>query len=289
MTEPSSSYGELTMCPQATSSNSPIFDSFKAQVARYSVGFVRAVGGKLILHGSGTFASIGNTFGILTAAHVIDQLPDEGEMGLLRFFDDNMPQRTAINMEHTDRLQIEPNNTSADGPDIGFLKLAALDVSNLQARSNFHNLERRITTYKNPPESGQLALEAIVGTIDELTTTNVAAASIQSLYQARVELVDFVAREVHTKNSRTFDLLRYRPQVPGGYVPPRSYEGMSGGGLWRAYCSKNSSNEDVIDDLLIWGVAFHQSLPDQTGRVITCHGPTSVYEMLIEAVRIRWP
>jgi hypothetical protein len=59
------------------------------KIANFSVGLA-----KLIVHGnaenaipagSGTLVTIGTVAGILTAAHVVKNLPDAGDMALMRF------------------------------------------------------------------------------------------------------------------------------------------------------------------------------------------------------------
>jgi hypothetical protein len=57
------------------------------EIANYMIGFA-----KLTVHnrvedavcaGSGTLAVVGRVYGVLTAAHVLDVLPEKGEVGLV--------------------------------------------------------------------------------------------------------------------------------------------------------------------------------------------------------------
>ena len=85
-----------------------------------------------------------------------------------------------------------------------------------------------------------------------------------------------------------FDLFDFEVTYGPGSDSPVSYEGMSGGALWRVYCIKDDDGQLSVVDKKVFGVAFHQSELSDQKRIITCHGPRSVYGHLIEAIRKRW-
>jgi hypothetical protein len=51
--------------------------------------------------GSGTLAKVGSTFGVLTAAHVIEALPRKGEVGVVVFEHETKLQKQTIEMSST--------------------------------------------------------------------------------------------------------------------------------------------------------------------------------------------
>ena len=62
---------------------------------------------------------------------------------------------------------------------------------------------------------------------------------------------------------------------------PESYEGVSGGAVWRVY----ANSDNTIETTNIVGVAFWQTEPDLNGnRVLICHGPDSVYGKLHDEI-----
>jgi hypothetical protein len=70
---------------------------------------------------------------------------------------------------------------------------------------------------------------------------------------------------------------------------PESFEGMSGGAVWRFYVTKNKDGTlNPVDRRLI-AVPFFQSPPSGGRREITCQGPMGIYGSLIDAVTKRWP
>ena len=78
------------------------------------------------------------------------------------------------------------------------------------------------------------------------------------------------------------DLFRFRPVPDEGFHAPSSYEGTSGGGLWRIYPQPDDGGE-VAYRLI--GVAFYQT----KDRHIICHGQASLYVRLFDAIREKWP
>jgi hypothetical protein len=63
-----------------------IDDALSDQINNSAVGFLkfRDNGQEADVAGSGTFVQLGKIKGILTAGHVIDNLPETGQVGLVR-------------------------------------------------------------------------------------------------------------------------------------------------------------------------------------------------------------
>jgi hypothetical protein len=107
-------------------------------MAAYTIGFV-----KLEVHnnvedaigsGSGTLVSVGKVRGILTAAHVLDNLPDRGTVGIVEYRGEGIHYRKrTIEMANTTRIVLQDEAFGPDGPDLGFLKLSADTVGWFEA------------------------------------------------------------------------------------------------------------------------------------------------------------
>jgi len=67
---------------------------------------------------------------------------------------------------------------------------------------------------------------------------------------------------------------------------PKSFGGVSGGGLWRilAYISPTTGKIDWLQRLK--GVAFYEFPPKDGGRVLRCHGPSSLSAVTGETVEL---
>lgn len=82
-----------------------------------------------------------------------------------------------------------------------------------------------------------------------------------------------------------FDCVRFVPTPHPSYIPPSSYEGMTGGGVWVGYVADGKGATSEGSRLNFVGVNFWQSDVGGQGRSIVCHGPDGVYGRLNEAVR----
>jgi hypothetical protein len=71
--------------------------------------------------------------------------------------------------------------------------------------------------------------------------------------------------------------------MPDDYQLPKSYGGTSGGGLFRAY-----TRQDEVFGFHLRGVAFYETSGDVANNRLICHGPQSIYDTLLNAVKARW-
>lgn len=150
--------------------------SFAEKIAPYTVGFLlRNSEGEpqsLISVGSGVLVSVGNVYGILTAAHVLAKLPKSGVISLVTFPQKRKKlQNLSLEMSHTDQLSLGGPVWSDGGPDIAFLRLASDVVGILKSANSFRNLE--VAANIQPPaapKSNQF-VDAALGVVDERTHT----------------------------------------------------------------------------------------------------------------------
>jgi hypothetical protein len=114
------------------------------QLANFSIGFCRfTTSGRVedaTSAGSGTLARIGPVGGVLTAGHVLRNLPTKGRVGLVRFRQHRTTalQTFTIDMQYVDQLTIWSGEESEAGPDIGFLRLPLPEITTLAATKQFH-------------------------------------------------------------------------------------------------------------------------------------------------------
>src|SRR4051794_35410249 len=107
-------------------------------MAAYTIGFA-----KLEVHeriedaigaGSGTLVSVGKVRGILTAAHVLTNLPDQGDVGIVEYRGQTIHYRKrTIEMANTTKIVLRGDGFGSDGPDLAFLRLAADTVGWFEA------------------------------------------------------------------------------------------------------------------------------------------------------------
>ena len=113
----------------------PLAKNAFADLTDYSVGFIKASSkepSQVILAGSGTLVSANGFKAILTAHHVLTNLPDSGHIGLLtpmRF--GPRIHRLTIDMECVRKIPIAKGQIDSQGPDLGLLVLAPTDWGRL--------------------------------------------------------------------------------------------------------------------------------------------------------------
>lgn len=270
----------------------PILEKVSEEIADFTVGFakLRTCGGTDDADpaGSGSLVTVGSVHGILTAAHVLVTLPDHGEVGLVQFPRvQSFAHKVTIDMGQAEKLTIAADAFGPEGPDLGFLRLAPEDVGALQARNVFFNLEKRRESVLADDHPDPPYFDGISGMIAEWTTELPTERRLARVKGFRA--LYGVGLVVGEHESNGFDLLHFEVTYGPGSDSPDNYAGMSGGALWRVYCTKDDDGQLSVVDKKVYGVAFHQSDLSDQKRIITCHGPRSVYGSLIEAVREKWP
>ena len=271
----------------------PVLEEVSAYVADFTVGFaiVRTYDGIQDAYpaGSGSLVTVGSVHGILTAAHVLKELPDKGEVGLVRFPRvQRFAEKLTIDMEHVDKLTIGAAPFGAEGPDLGFLRLWPEVLGTLKARGNaFFNLWKRRKSVLCGDHPDLRCFDGLSGMIAEWTTD--LPPEERGTRKKRFRALFGVGMVIGKRESNGFDLFDFEVTYGQSSVSPDSFEGMSGGALWRVYCTKDDNGQTSMAEKKMFGVAFHQSDLSDQKRIITCHGPRSVYGPLIEAIREKWP
>jgi hypothetical protein len=258
-------------------------------VAAYTIGFVKlevrdrvedAVGA-----GSGTLVTVGKVSGILTAAHVLDNLPDQGVVGIVEYRGEKLHYRKqTIDMAGATKIVLRDASFGPDGPDLGFLRLPTESVGWFAAIGSFYNLLKHRSDASNPAPSPHSA-DAVVGMIHERTKglpaerANERRKGFEALFSNGT-----VSGE---REANGFDLFDFVPTEYPDFKLPGNYQGTSGGALWKIYLKLNGEIPQVAAARL-WGVPFYQTNEKGSHR-LTCHGMGGVFGRLVDAVIAKWP
>ena len=90
------------------------------------------------LIGTGTFVSVDNIFGILSAQHVIKELLRKGcSLGLTL---QESPHKYTIDRRYLGIHEIAKGSDNSQGPDLGFIVLPSSTLGTIKATKSFHNL-----------------------------------------------------------------------------------------------------------------------------------------------------
>ena len=253
-------------------------------IADYSIGFVRVErtprGLDAVLLGSGTLVSIGTTYAVLTAHHVVSLLPRTGRLGLI--LSPSLQQQT-VDTQGITYLQIARGTIDADGPDLGAIVLGPSIAGAIAAKKTFFNLDlRRDQMFQDPPHLRD-GFWFVNGFIHEKTIEEPGKDGydrIKKFYN-----LSGAGGPEESVVAGDYDYFSFPVSYGGRSVAPESFEGMSGGGLWQVPLKRNDQGEIVHKTPLLSGVVFYQVPTTETDCGVKCHGRQSVYRVAYEAIR----
>ena len=253
-----------------------VIDEAAKQIAWSFVAFVSVTHTPNRPVGSGTLVKAGELSGILTAAHVLDALPDEGEVGIARLTSSLRKQTETIRYRRDDLLIDWRGDLDPKGPDLGFVALDFNVASSLAARQTFLDLRRGAALVD--PDQQDPHLYVLCGIVGEWTTRTSAG-------QPEIKLLCGGVVVVGCSDQDHYDLCELEVSYEEPLATPQNFQGVSGGGLWKIFFSDDGS----IQKPELIGVPFWQRKPVENLRRLVCHGPKSIYDYLPDKLRAKWP
>jgi hypothetical protein len=172
----------------------------------------------------------------------------------------------------------EQASKPSEGPDIAFVQLPPSVQNYLAAEQVFQSFELR---FKKP---SQVAIHAFLlcGVIAEKSRLKKINSQARTDEHTMVEGGGIVIRERDAPNG--YDLFDFKLSQNQDIQRPHSYGGLSGSAVWRVPLKAGQGQPTI------YGVVFHEIDQDKDGnRIITCHGPQTVYVKLLEIVKKEFP
>jgi hypothetical protein len=213
------------------------------------------------LAGTGTLLTVGGAHFILTARHVWERkLKDADQIGITLKPDVN--HRFGINRRDVAVFGLpKPDAWNEWGPDLMLLRIPAENVGSIAAVKVFLNVDK-------PPRK----IERQVAFVQVLMG---APGAFSRVTGADVDLqITGMFLGPETQHERDgFDYLDYQMNLK--FPVPRTFGGVSGGGVWQVYLYYSETGEIVWNESL-HGVAFYELDVVNEHRPIRCHGPRSI-------------
>jgi len=245
-------------------------------VAKYSVGFINVQStppdpkGWALL-GSGTFVSVGSTYAILTAHHVLSILPRKGNLGLLL---SPTRQQYTVDTQGIAYVPIARGPREAEGPDLGAIVLAPSIASSIGAKKAFYSLDsRRDQMLRSPPDLH-----------DGFWIVNGVVEREKDGFVKRFYYLTATGGPDECIMNEDYDYFDFPVSYAGRPVAPKSFGGMSGGGLWQIPLTHDAQGEITYKTPLFSGVVFYQEPTTEVSCGVKCHGRLSVYDKAFEAI-----
>lgn len=265
-----------------------LIEEISKDLSDFLIGFVRLhdTGSEehAELGGSGTLVQIEETYGILTAHHVLEGLPKTADIGLIlaTTFEAQLHRKT-IKAEVLRRIEIARGANDSEGPDLGFLILPPAEVESLKAIKTFYNLSKRRDKILAKPASLDEGIWFLCGFAAELTSDEPPEAGYGTVKGFRGLIgAGGVTKEYILGD---FDYFDFEARYGGIHEPPESFGGFSGGGLWQVPLIRDQNGRLRAKERIMSGVAFYETGRSDNRNIIRCHARRSVYGQVVEAVK----
>jgi hypothetical protein len=238
------------------------------------------------LIGSGTFITVGDAAGILTAEHVVKLLDDSSFLGPAKFL--GLPirrheHRYVIEREYLRIHRIARGTVDSEGPDLAFIGIPSAELGTIKAVKSFYNLQQNRDRMLSSPPELTLGVWAICGWPDIQTRSEKPS---QNFYDIKGfhSLCGFGGIGcIYVVGE--YDYLDFDVEYDCSSDIPESFGGVSGGGIWQVPLVQMPNGEMKPQEYLLSGVAFYQTKKSGLHRSIKCHARKSVYEIAYRAIK----
>lgn len=262
----------------------PLLDEIESALRHFFVSL--AIGGEqrdnpaIAPIGSGTLVRVEQSYFILTAAHVWEQIKKAGQVFLALV---QQPSAYCISADLLSPRLIYDQSAPEYGPDLALLELPAKDVANIGAQKSFLNLSLQKASLVDDGMQTSNPLIAVFGNVAQRSTVEV---------EGRIVTTHMRALALYTVKESQCERGGYDYIDVGADLnledAVTDFGGVSGAGLWVLGISRSKATGKYSWDgnRRLRGVAFWQSGPQEGRRSVRCHGPNSIYNVAWYAWRL---
>jgi hypothetical protein len=243
----------------------------------HTMAFMRADVSNQQLLGSGVLVSAGGVRAILTAHHVLDVLPTSGRIGVF-LTPGGAPE--SIDVSGTTFLRIACGVQAGEGPDLGAIVLAPSIASAIAAKKTFVNLDLlREVVLRTQPHVHDDGTWFAQGYLEEESVVERNGARIDFFLHnfTGVGAPDMIA------NIGEHDYVDFLVSYEARHTMPRSWGGMSGGGLWQVLL-RDAGGRINYDRPVLAGILFYQHPTSADTCGVKGHSWRSVYDVAFSAI-----
>jgi hypothetical protein len=207
----------------------------RGMVADSSIGFGKFTSAKkddCELAGSGTLICCDKLRGILTADHVLRDLPDSGEVGIVATTSlDARINRLALDMQHASKITVGKCSNTSRGPDLGVLVLPQPIAARLDSLGKpFYNLLSRRARMLDM-STRKPGLWIFSGMVHQWTDNLPPYRQFTKVKVFRGVCVIFNLASI--REDAGFDYMSLKLNYETDLRFPDTFQGCSGGGVWQ--------------------------------------------------------
>jgi len=259
----------------------PLVQEMVEALSHFTIGFYETKntgsGAGPQLLGSGTLVMSCGKYAILTAQHVLEVLPTNGNLGVLIQHSQTIE---SININTIKYISIARGSVDIMGPDLGLVAILSQDVASaLAAKKSFFDLDLYRETLCNGEIDFRNELWISQGFVDERTSTR-EAPERGCLVREFHNLCGFGQPSQHYF-SDGFDFIEFPFNRLADPLVPSKFGGTSGGAFWQIPLFRNESNQVSFQKPCLRGVIFAEEFSGPGSGVLRGHGPKSIYTDVI--------
>jgi hypothetical protein len=228
--------------------------------------------------GSATIVSSGHRLGLLTAAHVTasDAFEDSIRIGLSI---QEATHQYSIDRTYLTISSIGKDFESGNGPDLSVIVIPDAEHGRVLAAMSAWNIDQEIDSLFDPHIPDECFVWCPSGFPQYLQTREPPSdvAGPQQRLGGFIGMTDLAKREM--REAREYLELTVQYEEPPGSTLPKTFKGMSGGGLWKFPLAKGRKTGEFIPiDPALVGIVFWEAIREKVVIFLRCHGVDAVYK-----------
>lgn len=244
----------------------------------YSTGLIKVTfrpgageSGGLI--GSGTFVSCDGCFGVLTVHHVVSLIDEPCEIGFTLV---EGAHRVTVDRQLIQVLNIAVPPVLGQGPDLAFMRLPREVASRISHYKHFYSLDFDREEMLTHPPAADASVWFVCGVPDALTEEEEPQAGFLQVTSFHGLCGAGGPNRLYEEGG--FDYIDSWVEYTDDESLPRTFGGISGGGVWQVTYAGTPESGMAPRRYLLAGVPFAQSPLENRRRSIIAHGARSVYD-----------
>lgn len=260
---------------QLSELNDSLSEQFKAIIHAHTIALVRVKSERSTenLFGSGTLVSLGGEYGILTAAHVGEELKMMSEVGLCI---SKKPHRFVLKTQLMSILNVGwISKITPEGPDICLICIPPSEIGTIKANKLFYPLDTKLEDKVTESDFADKVPWFISGYIGTWTISKPQTGGFTGTHGLHPFIG--IAESVEDYSVwGNFDYCKITVEYDSDTKNPESFEGLSGGGLWKGKFHRDHDGKLQVEDFILHGVAYYQTEIQRNSRKIICHAYRSI-------------
>jgi hypothetical protein len=196
-------------------------------------------------------------------------------------------QQYTIDIQGISYVQIARGTCDPEGPDLGAVVLSPSIAAAIGAKKVFYKLDTYRDQILSLPPDIHDGFWFVNGFVDEKT-----------IEERDIDGYDLVKGFYNLNGAGgpeqvtvvgNHDYYDFPVSYGGRSVAPKSFGGMSGGGLWQVPLICSVQGEIKHKKPLLSGVVFYQEQTTEAYCGVKCHGRQSVYSVAFDAIKQKMP